>query len=163
MPTFMYGNMWDIYELAGLFLVTTNGYVTQKGEIVMGRGAALQAKNRWPGLPKAFAYAAYKECDGQKSDGCYEYHLLVSPHWPERKIGAFQVKHSWSEDADLDLIAESVRALVEWCRDHPSKTVHLNYPGIGNGKRNINDIAPLLAKLPPEVHIWRYHPPRRRR
>lgn len=49
------GNMWDCFGKVDLFLVTTNPIVNAKGELVMGRGIALEAKKRFPELPKDFA------------------------------------------------------------------------------------------------------------
>lgn len=53
MPTFVTGNMWDSYEVADLFLITTNSTLTRPNKLVMGRGIALQAKERFPGLDTA--------------------------------------------------------------------------------------------------------------
>ncbi|MCZ7671791.1 MAG: hypothetical protein M5U34_34010 [Chloroflexi bacterium] len=52
MPTFVTGNMW-IPIVADLFLITTNSTLTRPNKLVMGRGIALQAKERFPGLDTA--------------------------------------------------------------------------------------------------------------
>lgn len=47
------GNLWDIpADWRG---ITTNGTINKAGEIVMGKGCALEAKRRYPGLPRAIA------------------------------------------------------------------------------------------------------------
>jgi hypothetical protein len=50
MPQFGTGDMWSIYDEAGLFLITTNATIITQGVLVMGRGIARQAQERFPGL-----------------------------------------------------------------------------------------------------------------
>ncbi len=50
MPQFRLGNMWTAYEPADLFLITTNSTIRRDGALVMGRGIARQAKERFPDL-----------------------------------------------------------------------------------------------------------------
>ncbi len=45
-------NLWDADADNVLLCITTNGYVKNNGECVMGRGCALEAKTRWPDLPE---------------------------------------------------------------------------------------------------------------
>lgn len=44
------GNIWDHLGTA-IICITTNGHLTKKGEAVLGRGCARQARERFPGLP----------------------------------------------------------------------------------------------------------------
>ena len=46
MPNFKTGNMWDSWDDADLFLITTNAVIKVNGELVMGRGIALEARQR---------------------------------------------------------------------------------------------------------------------
>jgi hypothetical protein len=161
MPQFQQGDIWSVYPQADLFLVTTNSTLKQNGALVMGRGAAQQARDRFPGLDLAFGQAIAQQC-GHLG----RYHLLVSPQWPQAKMGAFQactersrsVKTDYKQSADLSLIQASVAALVEWTAAHPGKSVHLNFPGIGNGGLARADVLPLLAPLPDQVVIWEFGP-----
>ncbi|HRQ42375.1 MAG TPA: hypothetical protein PLD25_31040 [Chloroflexota bacterium] len=50
MPQFKTGDVWTAYVAADLFLITTNATITVQGALVMGRGIARQAKERFPGL-----------------------------------------------------------------------------------------------------------------
>jgi len=142
-----FGDMWTAWDRADLFLITTNSYLKSPGVLVMGRGVARQARDRFPGLDKTL---------GMHIDhlGCYG--LLISPLWPERKLGLFQVKGHFSHPADLDLITKSTRELVDWCLAHPSAEVHLNFPGIGNGQLKAEEVMPVITALPDSVHVWRY-------
>ena len=53
MPQFKTGDMWTAYTAADIFLITTNATITTRGALVMGRGIARQAKERFPGLDTA--------------------------------------------------------------------------------------------------------------
>ncbi|KKK48761.1 hypothetical protein LCGC14_3141900, partial [marine sediment metagenome] len=46
------GNIWNFHEQGHWIVITTNGTVKANGEAVMGRGVALQAKRKFPALPK---------------------------------------------------------------------------------------------------------------
>jgi len=45
------GDIWDFYEKGFWIVITTNGNVKDNGEAVMGKGIALQARQRYPLLP----------------------------------------------------------------------------------------------------------------
>jgi hypothetical protein len=143
--------MWTAYTAADLFLVSTNSTIRQDGALVMGRGIARQAKERFPGLDAALGTQVQALCGNQ---GIYG--LLVSPRWPAAKLGAFQVKQHYSQPASLELIRRSTAALCAWCIKHPTATVVVNFPGIGNGRLRREDVLPIIAQLPDQVTIWEY-------
>jgi hypothetical protein len=151
MARFCVGDMWQHYGQAGLFLITTNSTLRRDGALVMGRGIARQARERFPGLDTALGEEIRKRCG---SLGVYG--LLISPRWPQARLGGFQVKRDWGRPADLDLIAGSVTALVEWTTHRPAVAVCLNFPGIGNGGLARSAVWPLLEPLPDSVTIWEY-------
>jgi len=47
-----FGNIWDHIDEYDAIVITTNGFVKNNGEAVMGRGIALEAKERYPELPR---------------------------------------------------------------------------------------------------------------
>lgn len=151
MPRFRIGDMWTVYAAADLFLITTNATITVRGALVMGRGIARQAKERFPGLDVALGRQIQALCGSQ---GVYG--LLVSPRWPAAKLGAFQVKQHYSQPASLELIRHSTAALSAWCVAHPDAQVALNFPGIGNGRLRREDVLPIIAQLPDQVTVWEY-------
>ena len=153
MPQFKTGDMWTAYAAADLFLITTNATITVQGALVMGRGIARQAKERFPGLDIALGGYIQALCGNQ---GIYG--LLVGPRWPAAKLGAFQVKQHYSQPASLKLIRRSTAALYAWCTEHPDAIVHLNYPGIGYGRLRRENVLPIIAQLPDQVTIWEYPP-----
>ena len=157
MPQFRRGNMWTAYATADLFLITTNSTIRQDGALVMGRGIARQARDRFPGLDRALGREIARTC-GHLG----EYGLLVSPRWPAAKLGAFQVKACaersrsthYAQPARLPVIDTSVQALVQWCEAHPLALVCLNFPGIDNGQLARANVLPLISRLPDRVWVW---------
>lgn len=145
MPTYRTGDMWSAFDEADHFLITTNAITRRDGALVMGRGIAQQARDRFPGLDlKAGAAVRNSATNGF-------YGVILG-----RKIGLFQVKHHWKEQARLDFIQASTQMLSDFAQEHPNRTYHLNFPGIGNGGLPYDSVAPLLSMLPDNVHVWTY-------
>jgi hypothetical protein len=159
MPQFRQGDMWSAYDAAGLFLITTNSTLKANGALVMGRGIARQARDRFPGLDLALGRQI-----GQRCGHLGEYYLLVSPRWPEARMGALQactepgrsVKLRYDEAAALPLIRKSLIALRLWCAKHPGVQIYVNFPGIGNGRLPRTAVLPALMELPDHVTVWEY-------
>jgi hypothetical protein len=147
----MKGDMWSAWDEADLFLITTNSTLRQSGHLVMGRGVARQARDRFPGLDLSLGDQIATGCG---SGGVYG--LLVSPRWPRAKLGAFQVKRHWAHPAELGLIWLSVNSLIRWDMGYPGHTIHLNFPGIGNGGLSADEVMPLIEALPNNVYVWRF-------
>ena len=145
------GDMWSVYELADLFLVTTNGVLNAHGALVMGAGIAKQARDRFPGLDQRFGKAV--------SLYGLRYGLLFPNAWPKDKLGAFQTKQHWREGANLTLIELASDKLRVWCQEYPVCQVHLNMPGVGLGGLQREDVLPLLSSLPDTVNVWEYRRP----
>lgn len=157
MPKFEVGNMWDAYDKVDLFLITTNGVIKVKanGErgLIMGAGIAHEALLRFPGLDTAIAEHLNK-VRVVKSPGFVEYQLIVNVYSRAISLGCFQTKHHYGDSSHPNLIARSVLALKRWCEKNPTKTVALNFPGIGKGRLVREDVLPLLMDLPEQVTIW---------
>jgi hypothetical protein len=153
MPQFRAGDMWETYEDADLFLITTNSTLRKDGALVMGQGIAWQAKERFPGLDLALGTQIQTTCGSLG-----EYGLHISPRWPAAKLGAFQVKRHYSQPASLELIQRSTATLCVWCAEHPDAGVHLNFPGVGYGRLRREEVLPIIIQLPDQVTIWEYTP-----
>jgi hypothetical protein len=146
-----FGNMWSVFTSVDLFCITTNSITRKDGELVMGRGIAQQARDRYPGLGLALGNAISDA--GMHGE---VYGLLVSPSWPIKKLAAFQVKVNWQASADLNIIRESARALYKFAKANPDKTIALNFPGIGYGKLDYNDVLEIVKHLPDNVQLWKF-------
>lgn len=141
------GNIWDFHEKGCWICVTTNGVVNEDGEAVMGRGIALEAKKRFPGLPHDLGMAITSK--GNK---------LYS--WPKCRLVTFPTKHHWMDMSDLCLIEKSCQELVSWVDAvcsfltsalkipmvTESAKIYLPRPGCGNGGLYWNDVKPILEK-----------------
>lgn len=143
------GDLWT-YP-ADIRCITTNGMVNSRGEAVMGRGCALQAKQRWPHIAKSFGTRLLAE--GNKVlQLAYVTSALNNggaPFW----LLSFPTKHHWRDEADLDLIARSAGELTDYvagweglCERSP--VVVIPRPGVGNGKRDWEtEVKPILSDL----------------
>lgn len=124
---------------ADLRVITTNPIVNAKGQAVMGRGCALEAKTRFPGLEVRFARLLKEHGNrpmrlARLSDGS--------------DLATFPVKHHWKEGADLDLIARSAALLVELADKFGYGSVLVPRPGCGNGRLSWEgDVRPILAPI----------------
>ncbi len=125
------GNLWE--EPADYRVITTNGFIKNNGSAVMGRGVALQAKNR---------YADVEVLLGRqiRANG-----LRVTIILPLNLI-AFPVKYNWWEPADLILIQKSLRELNILARSLRPEVLVMPMPGVGNGQRKEEEVLPLMLE-----------------
>lgn len=153
MPIYRIGDMWQVFDKADLFFITTNAIVNKDGELVMGKGIAGEAKKRFPWLPMTWGKIIKDIPDGK-------YGILLFPSWNDKpkvfsKLAAFQTKYDWRKPSPLDLVAYSIGMLHQCAEMNPNKSIHLPFPGIGNGGLNPFNVKPLLDMLPENVTIWR--------
>jgi hypothetical protein len=131
------GDLWD-YGLPAIVLITTNGTVKKpSGECVMGRGCALEAKMRFPGIARRLGQ--------QIKDHGNRVHVLEPG-----KIWSFPVKHNWWDTADLALIAQSAQELAAEAVTRDTVRFILPRPGCGNGKLGWWQVRPVPEKLLPD-------------
>ena len=124
-------NLWEVD--CDLRFVTTNSFIKKNGELVMGRGAALEAKQRYPNLPFiAGKYITHLDIYG----------VMVLPG---SGVHLFQVKYHWNECAMPGLIEHSFVKLHMFLEVYKG-TVALNFPGIGNGQLARADVLPIVER-----------------
>ena len=130
------GNIWDYHEKGHWIVITTNGTVKANGEAVMGRGVALQAKQKYPGLPYDLGQEISKIGN-------------VLHHWGQEGLLFLPVKHNWWERANISLIEKSIQQLKDFfdntIEDY-SPPVYMVRPGCGNGGLDWEDVKPILEK-----------------
>lgn len=129
------GNLWTYPAV--LRIITTNGTVKKNGECVMGRGCALEAKQKYPALP----YELGKN-------------LRIVGNVPVRlrtDLWTFPVKHQWYQKADPELIECSAMVLADKLDDiYPNDEGHvfvMPRPGCGNGGLRWEDVKPVLEPI----------------
>lgn len=142
------GNLWSQHVEA--ICITTNGYVNSKSQAVMGRGCALEAAEKFPGLREELG-------DLIRLGGGNHVHVLLTPRygWYDGEEGmeyttevlSFPVKHHWREKADLALIRRSAMELVEKTDLYQFDTVCLPRPGCGNGQLTWEEVKPIIEPI----------------
>lgn len=132
------GNLWEFP--ADVRVITTNGTVKKNGECVMGRGCALEAKQRQPSI--ALALGRLIQQHGN--------HVFLLNNG-DVKLYSFPVKHAWHEKADLALIERSAYELGDALRydlDTPFDGVCvMPRPGCGNGGLRWADVKSILEPI----------------
>ena len=111
------GDLWTID--AEYRVVTTNGIVTTNG-LVMGAGVALQAKGRFPRLPRALGKLV-------REFGNVPFLLK------QERLITLPTKNHWRDPSDISLIVSGVHRLVELVNGHNISSVAMTRPGCGNG------------------------------
>jgi len=127
------GNLWT-YP-ANAIVITTNGFVKKNGEAVMGRGCAREAAIRYPDLPEKLG-------NSLNISGNKVFHFWIREH-----ILTMPVKHNWWEKADIELIKESAKQLIEHADGWDFKTIVCPRPGCGNGQLDWEDVKPILSEI----------------
>lgn len=130
------------HDSANLYMFTGNSFVKRNGALVMGRGAARQVRDSYPGVDRGF---------GRHIMHLGEYSIVILG---ERNLGVFQVKRNFSAKAELELIQNSTAALAAYAETF-QRAIYMNYPGIGNGGLIQTDVAPLLQSLPDNVFLYK--------
>ena len=137
-------NIWHYAEQLDFVCITTNSIVKNNGELVMGAGNALQAKQRVPSLPLEFG----KQVSDKNLSGQF-YGLLVCD-----KYIAFQTKLHFANESPLEVVQRSVDSLRRLALKYPDKSFGLPFPAINHGKRTVAEILPFLETLPDNVYVY---------
>ena len=113
------GDLWS-YP-ADYRVVTTNGVVREStGELIMGKGVALEARKRFPGLPAKLG--RWVTLYGSRCFLCREEGLI-----------SFPTKYHWADLSSIQLIMESARQIVAIADKYDILSVAMPRPGCGNG------------------------------
>jgi hypothetical protein len=145
-PTYTRSNLFQ--SDAKVIGVTTNSFVAQNQRLVMGRGAALALAKQKPQFPFHAGRYIMNTCGHLGKYGWFSF-----PADQGKRFGCFQVKYNWRDQADLGLIRYSVDMLNAWIFSERQVKVSINFPGIGNGRRNIEQVFQIVDQLSPFVSI----------
>src|ERR1700686_795435 len=94
-------NLWDVQ--ADLYGITTNGVVKADGRLVMGKGVALQAAQRYPGIEVELGKSVARM--GNRLQMVFDNHL----HPLCANLFSFPTKQDWRSKSDLELIEVSAQ------------------------------------------------------
>lgn len=134
------------WEYPNVYLFTGNPIRRKDGAIVMGRGAAKQCRDLFPGVDKTYGDIIKQEPHRN---------IMWADVGPRQRLGWFKVKDHWGEPADLGLIKNSVASLHMVASLYDGLEFHMNFPGIGNGGLAEEDVLPVLQILPDNVLIYK--------
>jgi len=132
------GDLWTYQPKASsvVRVITTNGFVKNNGEAVMGRGCAREAAKLYPELPSLLG--VWLNTRGNK---------VCKFTMPDGDLVSFPVKHHWYQDADPAIIEQSCQELVALAGMYPHTVVFvIPRPGCGNGKLKWEDVKPILER-----------------
>ena len=127
------GDIWKYHDAGFPIVITTNGFINKRAECVMGRGVALDMKQRYPEFPGKLA--THIRMNGNRVGFFKPYNVFTFP-----------TKHNWYEKSDLVLIEQSALHLsmaVNWLE---FDKVYLVRPGCSNGKLQWPDVKPVIEK-----------------
>lgn len=108
----------------------------------MGRGLALYAKKKYPGL-----YERYRR---DLSNGRLRYGSIVVYRSWEKWIVLLPTKVDWKNKSDLGLISVGLEALSRNIDSLGITSIAMTWPGCGNGWLDRSDVLPVLCKWVPE-------------
>lgn len=137
-----WGNLWDVREVrevpCSLRVITTNGATRRDGAAIMGRGCALEAKQRFPGIDLKLGRLIREH--GNRV-------MRLAKLADGSELASFPVKHHWKEEADPVLIRRSARQLVALANKFGYTNVLIPRPGTGNGKLSWEQVRPILSEV----------------
>ena len=124
--------------------ITTNSNLKSNGELVAGRGIALEAKQRYPDFPKFIGRYLKNYSLVDNIYGIIVYKNLI----------AFQTKIHWRNDSVLDVIQQSTDMLTEFANKNKDKLIGLPFPGVNNGNLSKSVVIPIIESLPDNVLVF---------
>lgn len=120
-------DLWSFSGKPGTYVfITTNGTVKQSGDLIMGKGCAKEAKDKFPGISAVLGEVIRK-------------HGNQVIYVKEFGLGIFPVKTQWYNRADLTLIRTSAQQLARIASEKNDKgefawkEIVLPRPGCGAG------------------------------
>jgi len=139
------GDIWKFHAEGNWIVITTNGIVKSNGEAVMGKGIALQAKQRFPVLPKRLGELL-------KHGGNHVYimwglGLITLPtknHWRDLSIPTLIERGCEELQSARHRIDRSQKDIGPGSRQ--LETIYMVRPGCSNGGLDWKNVKPILEK-----------------
>lgn len=133
----VFGDVWGVAGSFSAICILTNGIIKNNGELVMGKGLALEASQRFPQLPRVIGSFV-------KQYGNRVFNLGKDESTGIRLI-SFPTKHDWKDASNLELIAQSCIQLVELVNKNNWELILLPRPGVGLGNLKWSDVEGILG------------------
>jgi hypothetical protein len=142
------GNMFENSD-NHILVVTVNSCIKSDGTLTMGKGAAKQLADKFPGIAaEAARHINHMDLFGFKM---IEY--------AGRYHGLFQTKTDWRQPSTMSLIITATEMLRDNASVRPDgMPLRLNFPGIGCGDlaHRRGEILEIISMLPDNVEVWEY-------
>jgi len=155
------GNLFN--QECDAFCVTTNGFVKNNGEAVMGKGCAKTLAEYFPRVPLLLGHEIDRKGNRVNRIMVHEGREILSfPVKPARskiRKSSEVVKHmqsqfragsnvpGWACVADIQIIARSALELVEMADQYGWEKVVIPRPGTGHGELSWEDVCPVLEEI----------------
>jgi len=130
------GDIWAARQPGDWIVVTTNNTIRQDGCLVMGRGIAFEAAQRYPMLQRRCG-------DLIRENGL---RVETIPDYYAHKLIIFPVKYHFKDEADINLILRSTIQLVATTDFIQEGRILMPRPGCGWGHLDWLEVRPLLLK-----------------
>lgn len=128
---------------------------------VMGKGLALDFKNRYPENYKAYALACDRNEVKLGNMHIFKNSIFYNPPHPKWIIN-FPTKNDWRSDSDIRNIEIGMIALANEIKRMYIKSVSIPALGCGLGKLNYNDVKRItkdtFRSYPSDVTIYLFEP-----
>lgn len=131
----------DLWDIGIVKVITTNGYVTKDMKAVMGRGCALEAKLKFPGIDETLGRMLH-------NFGNVPHIINLNPI-----VVSFPTKYHWKEMSDIGLIERSGHKLRSLADEFNWSFISMPRPGCGNGRLNWDDVKPVLWMLDSKFYV----------
>jgi hypothetical protein len=149
MRTLVCQNVLNNLKAGDIILIPSNGQLNSKGHLVMGKGFALDVKNKFPAAPEIAGKLVKQNGNKVQYIGMYNLnnefvHLMLFP-----------TKDHWRNPSSLEIIERSCQELMTDYGGILNKTnrVYLPAPGCGAGGLNWADVEPVLDRYFTDVSI----------
>jgi len=143
MPVFKQGNIWDSYNISNMFIITGNSFIKKDGSLAMGRGIALEAKNKILKIDIIFGKMIIDKCG----------HLGIYNLINYNKIYLLQTKIHFKDPSSIDLIYNGIERLKSIINNQ--LIINMVFPGIGYGGLTKEEVFhKTLVNLPNNITIW---------
>ncbi len=136
------GNLFD-YATSHWLVITTNLGWNKRGENVMGAGLALQAKTRYPDLPRLYG----EFCQHRRVQLAFfpQYRLIM---FPTKTLNPDEPHLSWKQNSSLGLIEQCLPELQRFAENPPDAPAPIMVPllGCSNGGLDPKVVVPLMER-----------------
>lgn len=132
-------DLWQLHEQKKYVCITVNRFVKRDGNLVMGRGCAKEAKDRYPDISKRLGTIYYQNIKEKYAP------VIVLP---DLRLIAFPVKDHFMNPAKLEIIENSCKELMNVIEIRKIKEVYLPRPGCGVGRLDWGRVVkPVISQL----------------